>query len=309
MTTDSPYALVADFDDARAYVYANILRAHSLTPIVADDGKAAVAVMAQRGPPSLAIVELALPRIDGFGVIGQLRRQAPPSRSKVVAVSGFRNLRDAATGMRTALGIGAVMAKAAGEDSLRRVVKMLLSSRDSEIPPFETQPPPPDPAFEARRADSMRAAGLTPEHIAEPEDEVHKLVLAAAAEFSAPIALATLAFDDKLRFVAAVGLDAHETDRYSSLCNQVIEAAGPLAIADAREHPLYATNGLVRAGIIRGYASAPLIALGGQVWGTLCLIDSKKPLPLGRADIQKLCFRARRVTMALEREGTKQTFV
>lgn len=307
MTTASPYALVADPDEAQAYAYASILRELALMPVVADDGEAAVSALAQRGAPALAIVELALPRLDGFAVIGQLRKQAPPARSKVVAVSGFRALRDAATGRRNALGIGAVLAKAAGGDSLRRVVKTLLASRDGEAPLVEAPPPSSsDAAREARRADSMRAAGLAPEPSPGVAAEVQRLVQAAAAEFSAPIAIATLAFQDRLQFVARVGLDARAIERYSSLCHQVVEAARPLAVADARKHPVYAANGLVRAGVICGYASAPLVALDGQVWGTLCLIDSKHPLPLGRADLQKLCSRARRVAMALERGGAKQ---
>lgn len=300
---DSNYALVTDPDETRAQVYASILRERALTPVIADDGEEAVGVIEQRGAPTLAIVELALPRLDGFAVIGRLRKQAPPSRSKVVAISGFRALRDAATGMRASLGIGAILAKAAGDESVRRVVRTLLSPLGSEAPPEPV--PEPDPApREARRAESMRAAGLAPPPLVDqPDDEVQKIVGAVAAEFSAPIALVTLAHEDKLHFVARVGIDAYETERYSTLCNQVIEAASPLAVADTRTHPVYASNGLVRAGVIRGYASAPVVSASGEVWGTLCIIDSKRPLPIGKAELLRLCSRARRVAIELECGG------
>jgi CheY-like chemotaxis protein len=296
---DSNYALVTDPDEARAQVYASILRERALTPVIADDGEEAVGVIEQRGAPALAIVELALPRLDGFAVIGRLRKQAPPSRSKVVAISGFRALRDAATGLRASLGIGAILAKAAGDESVRRVVRTLLSPL-SEVPPEPA--PEPDPApREARRAESMRAAGLTPPPLVDgPDDEVQKIVDAVATEFSAPIVVVTLAHEDKLHFVARVGIDAYETERYSTLCNQVIEAASPLAVADTRTHPVYASNGLVRAGVIRGYASAPVVSASGEVWGTLCIIDSKRPLPIGKAELLRLCSRARRVAIELE---------
>ncbi len=300
---DPSYALVADPDEERALVYAGLLREHGLSPLVVEDGEAAVGALAQRGAPAAAIIELALPRLDGFAVIGRLRKQATPSRAKVIAVSGFPSLRMAAADMRLTLGLGAVLAKAAGDESIRRVLKVLLSPFGGDASAEEPRPPSIAPgAAEARRVESMHAAGLEPEaQAAAPEDELQRLALGVAADFTAPIALVTLALESKLYFVARVGIEARETARYTSLCNEVIEAAAPLSVADAKAHPVYASNGLVRAGVIRGYASAPLVASDGQVWGTLCVIDSKRPLPLGRADLHKLCVRARRITMALER--------
>ncbi|MFY0575211.1 GAF domain-containing protein [Cystobacter fuscus] len=140
-----------------------------------------------------------------------------------------------------------------------------------------------------------------------PSDEVlQELVRETAKAFNVPIALVSLVLEDRQWFKAHVGLsgkvlEERGTERDVALCAHVVEADGaePLVVPDAATHPVFSSNRLVREGLFRSYAGAPLITREGTVLGTLCILD-QKPLAISAEQVDGLVARARRVAGELE---------
>jgi len=74
----APYALVAEFDLQRAALYRKVLDAHGVQSILVRDGDAARRVLEHSGAPVLLITDLSLPQTDGFSLMADVRRTAPP---------------------------------------------------------------------------------------------------------------------------------------------------------------------------------------------------------------------------------------
>ncbi|MEO5726844.1 MAG: response regulator [Byssovorax sp.] len=128
------HALIADSEPAHAVIYASILKHEGVHPILVRDGAAVIAALLDRGPPALAVIDLAL----GLDLIERIRRMAPATTLPIIVVSALRMERDLATVHRARLGLSAILAKAASEESFRRVARRLLGitpSDDLETPP------------------------------------------------------------------------------------------------------------------------------------------------------------------------------
>ena len=127
------YALIADPDQERASTYAAVFRDEGQPTVIVRDGAFAAATLVERGAPDVLLTELSLPRVDGFELIERLRRAPSGDKTPVIVVSASRELRDTAADLRRSLGISAILAKAASDDSLRRVVKRIRT--DPATPP------------------------------------------------------------------------------------------------------------------------------------------------------------------------------
>lgn len=163
------HVLIADPDPARAALYAGILKQEGSYSVVVKDTAAAISALLERGPPALAIVDLAL----GLEVIERLRRTAPAAALPIIVVSGLRTERDLATAHRARLGISAILAKAASDESFRRIVRRALgitTSDESEPPAAPASGPASAPSSDAparansgvRRRDGAIAAEEAP---------------------------------------------------------------------------------------------------------------------------------------------------
>ncbi len=133
------YALIADPDTERAALYAAIFKQEGFHPVVVKDADAAVSALLDRGPPALAVVDLSV----GLDLLDRLRRVASPSALPIIVVSALRTERDLATSHRSRLGLGAILAKAASDESFRRVARRLLgiaSSDEAEGPVSSPMP-------------------------------------------------------------------------------------------------------------------------------------------------------------------------
>ncbi len=151
----SQHALIADPDPARAALYAGILKQEGFYSVVVKDTAAAISALLERGPPALAVVDLAL----GLEVLERLRRTAPAAALPIIVVSALRTERDLATAQRARLGLSAILAKAASEESFRRVVRRLLgvgTSEDGDAAPAPAPASGPTipPSDAGARADS-----------------------------------------------------------------------------------------------------------------------------------------------------------
>ncbi len=133
-----------------------------------------------------------------------------------------------------------------------------------------------------------------------PEQAYDDIVQLASYVAGTPISLVTLVDAERQWFKAATGLGARQTPRLGGFCTHAVETAATLLIEDAqaderfKDHPF-----VVGEPRIRFYAGAPIVAPGGQVLGTLCVIDDV-PRTLTLQQIAALEALARQVTELLE---------
>ena len=121
-----------------------------------------------------------------------------------------------------------------------------------------------------------------------PEEQFERIVRLAARWFDVPISLVTLLSENRLWFKACKGLDRCETAREVSFCKHNIYDEEVLVVEDATQAPRFRDNPMVTGPPgIRFYAGAPLIAPGGHVVGSLCVIDTE-PRDAGAMDFGAL---------------------
>jgi len=141
--------------------------------------------------------------------------------------------------------------------------------------------PAPIPDDDRRRLQALREMLIldTP-----PEERFDRVVRFAADEFEMPIVLVSLVDEKRQWFKARVGLDACETDRENSFCGHAILQPQLLIVEDALADERFHDNPLVVGEPnIRFYAGAPLQLPGGEIVGTLCMID-RRPRTLDAMD-------------------------
>lgn len=145
------YALIADPDPSSAALYIAAAMEEGLTYVSVRDGAVASAVVAERGAPDLLVTDLAVPSADRLGsaepgaadgldaaspfaieLIESVRRAPAGAATVVVVVSADRDQRERVAELRTRLDIGAVLAKEASPESVRRMIKRLLAGGDGE---------------------------------------------------------------------------------------------------------------------------------------------------------------------------------
>ena len=130
-------------------------------------------------------------------------------------------------------------------------------------------------------------------------DDIVRLVAEAC---DTPVALVSFVDVDRQWFKAKIGFDGCETPLDQSVCAHVVREKTLIVIPDLREDPRTKANTLVTADPhIRFYAGAPLITPGGEVLGSLCVIDDK-PRAAGLTERQAntLVALARQVMIQLE---------
>jgi len=142
--------------------------------------------------------------------------------------------------------------------------------------------PAPIPADEDQRIAALRAMLIldTP-----PEERFDRVVSFAAEEFDMPIVLVSLVDSERQWFKARVGIDVCETERSASFCGHAILQPDILVVEDALRDARFHDNPLVSGEPrVRFYAGAPLRLPGGEIVGTLCMID-RRPRTLDDTDL------------------------
>jgi CheY-like chemotaxis protein len=295
------YALIAETDPARSTFYGDLVRAEGLEPVATRDGLEALDALKRRGAPALIVTDLSLPRADGFALLREARRLSPQEPSPAIVISAFRELRGAADTLRDHLGIKAILSKPVDGDFLRDAVKRALAgAATQEILPEDLEAVAAlEESSRLSRIDSMGIVDDLP-----PDEALQELVRKTAEGFRVPVALVSLILKDRQWFKAHVGLsgeakEARGTPREWAFCRHVVQGKAPLVVPDARSHPYFRANPLVKAGVVGSYAGAPLITPRGDVLGTLCIVDSK-PLAISADEVEVLSLLARRVAGELE---------
>jgi len=109
----------------------------------------------------------------------------------------------------------------------------------------------------------------------EPEQAFDEIVILAANIARVPTSLVSLIDEDRQWFKARIGMPVCETSRDVSFCQHILPGKRPLVVEDARLDPRFLSNPLVLTGQVIFYAGVPLTLPGGQVLGSLCVIDQE----------------------------------
>ncbi len=139
---------------------------------------------------------------------------------------------------------------------------------------------------EKQRLEALYRLGILDTPSEERFDRVTRI---ARQLFSVPIALVSLVDRERQWFKSKQGLDACETGRDISFCGHAIKSEELFVIEDTLQDERFSDNPLViGAPHIRFYAGCPIKAPGGEVIGTLCLIDTR---PRSLSDREYECLR------------------
>lgn len=125
-TTIRPLVIVVDdFDDGRELV-AELLELSGYSTVQARDGAEALALVSTHSP-DLMVLDLALPRLDGFQVAARVRRDPIREGLPIVAITGHatREVLDRAL----AAGCDRALCKPCDPDLLLETVRDLLQLR------------------------------------------------------------------------------------------------------------------------------------------------------------------------------------
>lgn len=126
----------------------------------------------------------------------------------------------------------------------------------------------------------------------------------AARVLSVPIALVTLVDDTRQFFKSCRGLPEpwaswRESPLSYSFCQHVLASTEPLVIADARNHPAFASNLALKEWSVIAYLGIPLVLGDGLVLGSFCVIDTK-PRAWTADDVETVSVLARAATTEIE---------
>ena len=119
-----------------------------------------------------------------------------------------------------------------------------------------------------------------------PEEAFDRLTRLAARLLGAPVALVTLADDNRVFFKSALGLPEPWASRRGtplsySFCRHVIASGAPLVVEDARRHPVVRTNPAIRELSWIAYAGVPLTVSDGSTaessTGVIVIVALEEP--------------------------------
>ncbi|WP_407538582.1 EAL domain-containing protein [Deinococcus radiomollis] len=153
---------------------------------------------------------------------------------------------------------------------------------------------------EATKEEALRRA-----HILDTPGEASfdALVRIAAAHYNAPVALITFVSEDRQWVKASVGVDPASVPDHP-FCVHTVQSPGVLVVPDASQDPRFAEHPLVTGTAhARFYAGAPIASPGGQLIGSVCILDTEVRDP-GGLNLQVLRDLAANVTALLEHRAT-----
>lgn len=273
-TARVPYALIAEFDTARATMYQQVIAETGLAVASVRDGEAARAMIGTRGAPALLVTDLSLPRTDGLTVIKLLRQTTPPEKTAVVVLSAFQSLRDLASKAQAALGINTVAEKNLTAEEFRGIVTRAVGTS------FAAEPP--------------QLPGTPEQLIAGLIERFRRIVPVPVIGVSVQVGGRRIV---KAHVELTLPGDALQDANPGSLVQQVSTTRQPIVVRDARGGD--ACIGIPESAI-RGRAAIPLLTAKGSLLGVATLFDVQ-PLELPQAMLDTLLSDGRAFAEELER--------
>src|SRR5688572_8966359 len=86
--TNRPRVLVADDEERIRQLVAHVLRRAGFDPVEAVDGQHAIEQL-DAGPFEVLVLDLMMPRVDGFGVVNHLIETKPDMMERTVVMTAF----------------------------------------------------------------------------------------------------------------------------------------------------------------------------------------------------------------------------
>lgn len=126
--TDTPCAIIIDDDPDARQMYCEYLRLKGWTAFSAGDGRAGLNKTIELTPHAI-VLDLAMPKVDGWTVLKQLRQSSMTSQIVVLVVSALPDTRDLAL----EAGADAYLAKPCAPDVVYLQLRALMRLRDAEL--------------------------------------------------------------------------------------------------------------------------------------------------------------------------------
>jgi diguanylate cyclase (GGDEF)-like protein len=256
-----------------------------LESIFVRDGDEALQEIDRHGPPALLVVDLSLPRVDGFAVVRKLRRQFGETEIRIVAVAAHEALRAAARELAVPLGISGVLPLDVEPMALTNVLVAQL---------------------QAMQGTQHVEAPAQPSVAPDLADVIERAAIEARRRFRLPISIGYLKIGDEenLTFHVAArdagpAMAIGEVAEFRFL-HQVAEASDPLVIPNVENHPVFAQLLLKGPRPVRGFAAVPIATSREDIRAALCVLDIK-PITLTAADVDALAAFSRDVSRDIER--------
>lgn len=293
MPPSTPYVLIAISNVTRAAAFRHVANESlRLETLVVRDGDDAEQEMTRRGWPALLIVDLSLPRVDGFTIVRRVRRGAPEPQTHIIVVSAHESLRVAARELSSSLGISGILPLDVDAATLRSMIFAGL-----------------DPSREERAVPAAPAATREPKinPALDPEEVVERAAVEVRRRYRMPIGVGYLCFADQEGLTYHLAAREGEAPLTSTdlldveVLRQVAESTEPLVVPDLENHPLF--TGRSGAGQVRGLAAVPIPSSRDYARAALCLLDTK-PLALSATEIDALAAYGRHVGLELDRVST-----
>ncbi|MGE3957877.1 MAG: diguanylate cyclase [Vicinamibacterales bacterium] len=292
MSSTTPYVLIAISNVARAAAFRHVAaESLRLETVVVRDGEEAMQETARRGLPALLIVDLSLPRMDGFTVVRRLRRAAAEQQTHVIAVSAHESLRAAARELSASLGISGILPLDADPVTLRDMIFSGL-----------------DPTLDATRRPATMADAAPPRVAAapNPEEVVERAAVEIRRRFSLPASIGYLRVGEQEGFTLhmagrgddslAVLDDLVDT----ALLRQVADSTEPLVVPSVESHPVFGGRPSSASRPVRGFAAIPVASTRDGVRASICILDDQ-PLSLSATDLDALAACGRQTGIELDR--------
>jgi diguanylate cyclase (GGDEF)-like protein len=283
MPPSSHYALVAMSNLNRAGTFRQgVSEALGLDVVLVRDGDEALQEIARRGPPALLVVDLSLPKVDGFAVIRKIRRQFSDDETRIIAVAAHESLRAAARELAGPLAISGTLPLDVDPSAMNEVL------------------------VGQRRAVSNGVAEAGPQRASELADVMDRAAIEARRRFRMPISIGYLKVGDEedLTFHVAArdtgpAMAIGEVTEFRFL-SQVAEASDPLIIPNVESHPVFAALLLKGPRPVRGFAAVPILTPRDDIRAALCVLDIR-PITLSASDVDALVAFGRDVGRDLDR--------
>lgn len=126
---DAPLVLIIEDDRFNVRLFTHLCRAAGLRAETAEDGEAGLAAVAAHSP-DIVLLDLMLPKVDGFGVLSALRAAAPTADLPVIMVTAVQDAETRAKAIE--LGVDDFLTKPFRLPDLRARIESTLAQRALE---------------------------------------------------------------------------------------------------------------------------------------------------------------------------------
>ena len=287
------YILIAMPNVNRGAAYRAVVSEAAYDTVLVRDGEEAKQELARRGPPALLILDLSLPKVDGFELLREVRKHASRTQTGAIVISGHAPIRAAARKLSESLGIAKVLPFDVDRPALREAIDSALREN---YPQRVTEPHKAVPEAEVA------------EPVVHVEDVLQTVVLEAGRRFRVPIAVAYVKIGEAehLRAYLALGELASIAGGAQAwtFLRQVAAGSDPLIVPDVTNYPALIDAAQPGLTVVRGFAGTPLSGTQGDISGTLCLMDTK-PLTMDATELDLLDSLGRDLSRDLAKHGVR----